>query len=139
MDSDRQRVERVVKALNDRDWDAYGREYSSDLVVEAPGLKSSGRDARVKWVQDLIVAFPDGHATVNRVFGSGEWACAELVFAGTHLGPLASGDGVVAPTHRTVRFPYCLVIRVQDGQVAELHEYFDQVELLTQLGLLAHA
>ncbi len=139
MDPNRQRVERVAKALNDHDWEAYEREFARDLSVEAPGLKSAGREARVRWVQGLMAAFPDGRAAVKRVFGDGEWVCAELTFAGTHTGPLASGSGVVPATNRTVEFPYCLVMRVRDGQIAELHEYFDQVELLTQLGLLARA
>lgn len=129
-------LDEIATSLNARDWAAYGRLFAPDLVVHAPGLHTIGRDARVKWVQDLIVAFPDGRIAVERVFAHGDLVCAELRFAGTHTGPMNSAGGTVPATNREVTFPYCLVLRTTAEQIAELHEYFDQMELVTQLGLL---
>jgi predicted ester cyclase len=139
MDPNTHLLEQIVASFNGRNWEEYGRVFDEALVVHAPGLTSTGRDARVKWVQDLIAGFPDGHIALMRVFGHGHWLCAELTFDGTHTGPLKTGPGVVPPTGRRLQFPYCLVLRVKNGRVAELHEYFDQMELVTQLDLLAHA
>ncbi len=132
-------VERALQALNDRDWDSYGRVFAEALVTHAPGLPAptKGRAARVLWVQGIIQAFPDGRVEKKQSFGQGDWLCAELMFAGTHTGPLQGPGGSAVPaTNRTVRFPYCLVLRFEGAEVTELHEYFDQLELLTQLGLM---
>ena len=131
-------LDEIATSLNARDWTAYGRLFTSDLVVHAPGLHTTGRDARVKWVQDLVVAFPDGRIAVDRVFAQDDLVCAELRFAGTHTGPMNSAAATVPATNRKVTFPYCLVLRTKGEQIAELHEYFDQLELVTQLGLRAH-
>jgi predicted ester cyclase len=132
-------LDEIATSLNARDWASYGRVFASDLIVHAPGLQTTGREARVQWVQNLIVAFPDGRIAVERVFADGDFICAELRFTGTQTGPLNSPRGTVPATHRKVTFPYCLVLRTNGQEIAELHEYFDQLELLTQLGLIAQS
>jgi predicted ester cyclase len=132
-------LDQALQALNDRDWDSYGRVFAEALVTQAPGLPAptKGRAARVHWVQGIIQAFPDGRVEKKQSFGQGDWLCTELAFAGTHTGPLQGPGGSAVPaTNRTVRFPYCLVLRLEGAEVTELHEYFDQLELLTQLGLM---
>ncbi len=131
------RLRQLADALNERDWHTYADCFTEDLIVHAPGIRSIGREARVKWVHDLIRAFPDGQITLDRVLTEHDHICAELTFEGTHTGPMASPNGTVPPTGREVMFPYCLVMRLRDDKIAEVHEYFDRVELLTQLGLLA--
>lgn len=131
--------DQVLQALNARDWDSYARVFAESLVTHAPGLPAptKGRDARVRWVQAIIQAFPDGRVEKKQSFGQGDRLCVELEFAGTHTGPLQSPDGsATAATNRTVRFPYCLVVKWEGAEITELHEYFDQLELLTQLGLM---
>lgn len=127
-----------TRALNERDWDAYGRLFSEALLMRAPGLPgiTTGREARVTLIKGILDAFPDGQAELERSFGEGDWACLQLQFAGTHTGPLATPDGgQIPPTNRPVRFPYCIVVRLgQNGEAVEIDEYYDQLELLTQLG-----
>ncbi len=132
-------VDQAVRALNARDWETYGRLWAESLVTHAPGLgePTKGRAARVKWFQGIIDAFPDGQVDKKQSFGQGEWLCVELTFAGTHKGPLLGPSGNAVPaTNKRVRFPYCLVLKFDDEEVTELHEYFDQIEILTQLGLM---
>ena len=138
-EQDERAFDQAVRALNARDWETYGRAFSESLVAHAPGLvePSKGRDARVKWVQGILEAFPDGRVEKKRSFGQGDWLCMELAFAGTHKGPLLGPGGKAVPaTNKKVRFPYCLVLKFEGGEVTELHEYFDQLELLMQVGLM---
>lgn len=141
-----QQLDRFVaegaRSINTRDWESYGRLFSQSLVMQAPGLPgpTRGRDARVKMVQGIIEAFPDGRVEVQRQFGSGNWGCLQVMFAGTNTGPLAGPGGQqIPPTNKPVRFPYCIVAKFEDGEVTELHEYFDQLDLLTQLGLMSQS
>jgi len=55
---------------------------------------------------------------------------------GTHLKPLANPAGPpIPPTNRKIRVANCSVYRVQGGKVVEVHEYFDQLGFLAQLGV----
>jgi ketosteroid isomerase-like protein len=57
-------------------------------------------------------------------------------FLGTHTGPLAGPDGDVAPTGRSVDLRFADVSCVQNGQIVSYHTYYDQMGLLSQLGLM---
>ena len=129
----------AVRALNARDWDAYGAAFSESVIVHAPGLTepATGRAARVQYVQGIIDAFPNGFIEITRTFGRGDLLCVELAFEGTHEGPLPGPDGtLIPPTNRTVQFPYCLVLQWHAGVVVEVHEYFDFLAIFKQLGVL---
>ena len=126
------------RSINARDWEAYGRLFAESLVMQAPGLPEPmrGRDARVKMVQGVIEAFPDGQVEVRRSFGQGDLGCLEVIFTGTHTGPLASSGGETIPaTDKPLRYPYCIVMKFENGEVTELNDYYDQLEILKQLGL----
>jgi predicted ester cyclase len=87
-------------------------------------------------VQGIMDAFPDGQVEVERAFGQGDLGCLQVRFEGTHTGPLAgSGGAEIPPTGRRVEFPYCIVVRFEDGKAVELDEYYDQLDLLTQIGV----
>jgi ketosteroid isomerase-like protein len=57
-------------------------------------------------------------------------------FTGTHTGPLATDDGDVEPTGAAVELRFADVSRVRDGKIVAYHTYYDQLGLLTQLGLM---
>jgi len=135
-------LEEGAKGLNAGDWDAYGRVFAEGVIVRSPGQEGPavGRAARVQVVRGLMEAFPDGVVEVTGTFGQGDLMCVGCTFTGTHTGPLEGPDGsIVPPTNARVDFPYCLVMRFEGGEVVELHEYYDQLELLVPLGLLQPA
>ena len=122
-----------------RDWKTYGSVFAEDLVMETPALPgvTTGREARIQFVQGIVDAFPDGVVKVQRSFGVGDWVCLEVLFTGTHTGPMPGADGAkIPPTGKSVSWPYCMVMKVKDGLVSELYEYYDQLSLLVQLGLI---
>ena len=137
-----EQIERYIAggadAINTGDWEAYGNLFAEDLSMVTPGLPdpTTGRDVRVKLAQGLVSAFPDARVEPLRSFGKGDWACIEVLFSGTHSGPMPGPDGTEIPaTNKPVRFPYCMVVKFEAGQVSELYEYYDQMALLAQLGL----
>jgi len=139
MEADVERfIARGARAVNERDWDAYGRLFSNDLVMRTPGLPgiTNGREARVELVKGIVAPFPDGRVDVERAITQGDWSCLQLRFSGTHTEPMATPDGgEIPPTDKSVDMPYCLVAKFEDGEVVEVHEYYDQLDLLAQLGL----
>jgi ketosteroid isomerase-like protein len=135
-------LEQAVKGMNARDWEAYGRVFAEDVVVSTPGASEPvrGRAARVQSIAALMEAFPDGIVETTRSFATGDLNCVECMFIGTHTGPLTAADGSVVPaTNARVRFPYCVIMRFEGDEVVEVHEYYDQLELLLPLGLMKPA
>ena len=132
-------VEVAESAIEARDWEAYGSVFAEDLLMVTPALPgvTTGRDARIKFVQGIVDSFPDGVVEVQRYFGKGDWACVEVLFTGTHTGPMLGVDGTeIPPTNKSVKWPYCMILKFEDGLVSEVYEYYDQLALLAQLGLM---
>lgn len=83
----------------------------------------------------FVTAFPDLTQDVTLLVDAGEYAFAEVVARGTHTGPLATPDGEVPPTGRTIEVPFCVVVHERDGLLVDGREYYNAATLLRQLGL----
>jgi ketosteroid isomerase-like protein len=79
---------------------------------------------------------PDAHAVITRMYESGNTIIVEGRLVRTHTGPMAGPDGDVLPTGRTIDVPFADFSRIQEDQIATYRTYYDQVSLLTQLGLM---
>ena len=135
---DLQLVRSEIATWNDRNLDAWLACYSDKSVSTGPGgMYLEGLDgARVFWdgYQD---GFPDNRVVERRLFGQGGQVLLEGVFEGTHTGPLVTPEGQqIEPTGRPVRVPFAEIYTVEDGAITSHVLYFDQVDMLTQLGLM---
>ena len=54
---------------------------------------------------------------------------------GTHTGPLNTPNGPIPPTGKSIDLHSLSILRFEDDRVASEHNYFDQLDMLTQLGL----
>ncbi|WP_193354331.1 ester cyclase [Amycolatopsis sp. ATCC 39116] len=107
----------------------------SAFEMRAPGgFRLAGREALDAEWSTWHDAFPDNRVTVVAIYGDDNGGVLEGRFQGTHTGPLVTPAGEIAPTERTVDIPFCEVHRVGAGKMTDSHLYFDQLELLTQLG-----
>jgi len=110
---------------------------AEDLAIVDPGMGLvHGRERFREYLETFKRAMPDAHAVIERTVESGEMVAVEGRFTGTHTGPLASDDGDVEPTGATVDLRFADVSRVQGGEIVAYHTYYDQLALLTQLGLM---
>jgi steroid delta-isomerase-like uncharacterized protein len=126
-----------VQTFNDHDEDAIRALYADDAVLEAPGnVHVEGADACTEYVMVWQRAFPDATLTVHNEVVAGDTAVHEFTFDGTQTETLASPGGEIPATNRRVTGRGTEVIRVVDGKIASFHLYFDQVDVLTQLGLM---
>ncbi len=131
-------IDRLEKAQMARDWEEFANLHAESVIQFAPDRAEprKGRPELVGFYRTFFDAFPDMDAKRERVFAQGEWVCAEYTVTGTHLKPLANPGGQpIPPTNKKVRVANCSVYRVQGGKVVEVHEYFDQLGFLAQLGL----
>jgi len=130
----KQVVERHVDAFNARQADA--EPWTDDAEFVAPGASMSGREEVLAFLGAFWEAFPDGRLELSRVFGEGSLAAAEGRFIGTHGGVFRTPTGEVPATGRLVEFRWMSAYEARGDELASEHLFFDQVELLSQLGLM---
>jgi ketosteroid isomerase-like protein len=93
-----------------------------------------GKEAFVEDNISFAKIFADLRAEITNVFGQDEWVCAQGFMTATHQGPFILQNGKqIQPTGKTIRIPFSNVVKVKDGKIVEIHEYFDQLSFMTQL------
>jgi steroid delta-isomerase-like uncharacterized protein len=128
---------RAREAFNAHDERRIRETYAENIVFEAPGdISLEGADAATEYAMSWLRAFPDGAITVQNEFSAGDWVVHEFVFTGTHDETLVGPEGEIPATHRRLAGRGVEVLRIEGDRVAEDHLYFDQVQVLTQLGLM---
>jgi steroid delta-isomerase-like uncharacterized protein len=101
----------------------------------APGLK--GKEAIAGYWRQMLESFPDAKVTVHRVIAEGDTAVTEYTFTGTNTGPLRLPTGEILPaTNKRIDGPALDIGTMENGKVKSLHQYWDTVPGLIQLGLM---
>ncbi|WP_236791112.1 ester cyclase [Amycolatopsis sp. GM8] len=104
-------------------------------VVAPGGVRLSGAEGLDAFWDTWNEAFPDSQIIVTAIHEDATWGVLEARFTGTHTGVLRGPAGEIPPTGRTLDARFCNINRMSDGRIMDIHLYFDQVDLMTQLGL----
>lgn len=80
--------------------------------------------------------FPDSKVELTNVFATEDQTVIEFTGRGTNTGPLHLPTGDIPPTGRFSELRFCSVNRVRGGQVVRIHQYYDVLTMLQQLGLV---
>jgi carboxymethylenebutenolidase len=91
-----------------------------------------GRHFIGKWPEDTEIT------PVSRTVDDDQ-VVDELVISFTHTIQMDALLPGVPPTGRSVRLPFCVVVKFKDGKIDHEHVYWDQASLLVQVGLLDRA
>ena len=126
-----------VDRWNARDHDDWCALFAStSFEFEGPGgVRATGPEA-VEAVWSLWNdAFPDNRIGLVGAHGEPGIATHQGLFEGTHTGPLVGPGGTVQPTGKSVSIPFVMIYQSDEEKVTGLRLYFDQLELLGQLGI----
>ena len=135
----RDAADRMTAALTtSRDLKELAECYSENAVAITPDRgELSGRKSIIEHFRQLLDSFTDTQFEHIAKHESGDVAIDEGYFTGTNTGDLVGPDGQSVPaTGKQIRVRECDVVVVEDGLIREHRFYFDQLELLEQLGLL---
>jgi predicted ester cyclase len=125
-------------AFNNHDLERLRSLVAEDVITEAPGdVRREGADAALGYIGWWLSAFSDARLVIRRRYADADTVVTEHVFQGTHDGPLSIPGGEIPATDRRVSGRGCLVASFAAGRAIEEHYYFDQLELLRQLGVIA--
>jgi uncharacterized protein (TIGR02246 family) len=111
--------------------------YSPDCVIETPDAGTlNGRDGIATWFTQFLTAFPDAAWESTYKHEDANVAIDEGFVVGTNTGPLGTPGGEeLAPTGKRIRMRGCDVATVDNGLITSHRFYYDQAELLGQLGI----
>jgi predicted ester cyclase len=133
----RQVIERHIAAFRAKDQDA--EPWSADAELVTPGGRFEGREQVLGFLKMYWDAFPDARLEITRSIEDGELVMAEGMMIGTQTGALQTPDGEIPPTGRGVQIRWMSTYDVRGDEIASEHLYFDQVEFMTQLGVMSGA
>ena len=126
-----------VDAFNAHDEDRIRALSTEDAIIEAPGeIRLEGQEAVTAYAMNWLNAFSDARVAVQTEIADGDWVAQRFTFEGTHDGILTSPAGEIPPTNRRLTGRGVQLLRIEGGAVAETQLYFDQVHVMTQLGLM---
>ena len=131
-------MDRLMAAMAAKDKEALAGCFAAGAVLHTPDQgEVAGRAAIAGYFFRFWDAMPDVRYEVADRHEAGKVAVYEGYVVGTNTGPLGlPTGGTLPPTGRQVRVRSCDVARVEDGTITTYRAYFDQLELLGQLGLL---
>jgi predicted ester cyclase len=130
-------IERQVTMWNDRDQAGWlALDDLNRFEATAPGgLHLSGRQAAETIWDTWNDAFPDNRLTTVSIHADDRGGVYEGRFVGTHSGSLRGPAGDIGPTGRMVDTWFAVVHECADGKITSTHLYYDQADLLAQLGV----
>lgn len=81
----------------------------------------------------FYAAFPDLYHTIEDVIVEDDKVAVRFILHGTHLGELSG----IPATGRSIEVQAIAMLEARDGKVTHLDVGFDQMGMLTQLGVLS--
>ena len=127
-----------VLGYNEKNWEKVRNTLTPGIVYDEAGTgrRAHGINEVLSIWRAWAAALPDSKATFVNEYVSGTTVVLELVWNGTHTGPLQTPNGEIAPTGRKINLRACQVIDTVGEKVAAVRQYFDMATLLRQIGAL---
>ena len=110
--------------------------YTEDVRVSTPALSLESAVELAVEIEDRESAFTDIDIEITALDVGGERACAEWICRFTHSGPLDVNDDAIEPTGTRVTMRGVTVADFDGEKICAFRQYWDEVALLEQLGLL---
>ena len=129
---------RALRAGIERDRGALAGFCTDDVRAWTPALSTASFAELVEALDRRDDAFSDIDLEVAPLDVGGDYACVEWSVAMTHTGTLAlAGDASMEPTGIRVTVHGVTVAEFHDERICSLRQYWDEVEVLEQLGAVA--
>ncbi len=125
-------VRQVLSLIDERNLDEAFELYALDYIYHGPGGELRGRDGiRGLW-EVFLTGFPDLHSTIEDMVSEGDKVVLRWRIEGTHTGEFMG----VAPSNKKITLGITEIFRVENGQLVEAWDQFDQLGLMQQIGAI---
>ena len=138
MGQPRELMDKGTQAILGRDLEALRDIYAADAVATTPDAGTlHGVDEILAYNKAMLDAFSDMSYEPQGSYETGDTVIDQGEMVGRHTGDMLLPDGQVIPaTGKQVRVRSVDIATVKDGRIIRHDFYFDQLELMSQLGLL---
>jgi len=134
LEANKETVRRFASLVNAADWDALETIVADDFQrhsAATAGPPVTSRDEFVELQKTFLVSFPDQKVTLETLVAEGEFVAALATYTATFTGPL----GDIPPTGKAASVPFLSLFRFEEGRIQELWVEWDNLAMMTQLGL----
>jgi steroid delta-isomerase-like uncharacterized protein len=133
LEANKELVQRFTDVCNEADWDALSPLVAEDFKRHsaATGADISSLDEYIGLQKTFMATFPDQKITLDQLLAEGEFVATRATYSGTHSG--AMGESQAAG--KSASIPFLAVFRVESGKLAEMWVEWDNLAMLSQLGL----
>jgi steroid delta-isomerase-like uncharacterized protein len=134
-------VREFIDAFNAADWGRFAGTLAQAIVYSETGTNRQveGADAYIDLCRGWKRTFPDVLGDVGRTAVDEDTVIQEVVWKGTHGGPLPTPTGDLDATGNHIEVAGCLWCVVSDGRIADIHHFLDVLAMLQQVGALSDA
>jgi steroid delta-isomerase-like uncharacterized protein len=129
-------VRRFMDAYNDRRLEIFDELVAEDYIDHAHG--QTGRDALRTLFTKAFDAFPDWYESIEDIIAEGDKVWLLVKATGTHRGDWDVFGAYLPATGKPVTLTMVFIWRIVDGQLAEGWEVDDNLEFLSQLGVVEY-
>ena len=109
--------------------------FTKDVVLHTSPSDVVGFDSARAYYANYLTGFSNITFTIKDVFGQGDKLVKHWNFKGTHTGNFFG----IPATGKTVSLDGVTLVRMSTGKIAEERDFFDNMEFMTQLGLMPAA
>ncbi len=133
----RELMDRATAAVLAGDVEALRDIYAEDVVATTPDEGTlNGIDAYLEWNRSFIASFSDRAYEPQREFETDDCAIDQGYFVARHTKDLELPDGQSLPASgKQIRVRAVDLATVRDGKIVQHDFYFDQLDMLMQLGM----
>jgi steroid delta-isomerase-like uncharacterized protein len=125
-------VRQVLALIDERNLDEAFELYALDYIYHGPAGELRGRDG-IRGLWDVfLTGFPDLHSTIEDMISEGDKVVLRWRVEGTHTGEFMG----VAPSNMKITLGITEIFRVENGQLVEAWDQFDQLSLMQQIGAI---
>ena len=127
-------VMRFIEISNDANWDQLADVMAADLKrhsAATPGKPVTSLEEFIALQQGFMATFPDQYVRLDQMIAEGDHVAIRAAYIGTQSGPM----GDFPASGNKVDGPFIAFFRIESGKIAELWVEWDNVDMLTQLGI----
>lgn len=138
LEANKDLVRRFTEATNAADWEALTEVVADDFLrhsAATTGPPVTSRDQLIQLQESFLVSFPNQHVTIEQLIAEGDRVALLATYTGSQTGPM----GEFPATGEAVEAPFLAILRIEEGRIAELWVEWDNLAMLTQLGLFPPA
>ena len=107
--------------------------FTNDVIMHASPADIVGIDSARAYYANFLTGFSEIHFTIKDVFGQGDKLVKYWNFKGIHIGDFFG----IPATGKSVNLDGTTLVRMSNGKIAEERDFFDNLDLMAQLGLIS--